>query len=156
MTLKKVYDLKKKILGKGYDDEGTYLNRTITNDSGCYHYEGDEKHSRILLEEWGLQECKAAATPFYEEMNKEDSDEEEELKADRARSTRRAIARINYMAQDRPDLGFAANMLSRQMARPRKGDELLLKRVVRYLVSHPKCELLYRWQVQPEEVTAHG
>ena len=60
---------------------------------------------------------------------------------------------MNYMAQDRPDLAVAANILSRNMARPRVGDDHLLKRVGRYLVRRPVCELVYAWQQMPAEIT---
>ena len=51
---------------------------------------------------------------------------------------RRGVARINYLAQDRPDLAVAANLLARSMAHPKVGDEIKLKRVIRYLKSHPR------------------
>jgi hypothetical protein len=43
------------------------------------------------------------------------------------------------MAQDRADLGVAAKMLSQSMADPQMGDEVALKRVIRYLKSFPVC-----------------
>ena len=75
-------------------------------------------------------------------MNKED-----------ARGYRRGAARLNYMAQDRPDVCVSAKLLSRSMANPRVGDEKLLKKVGRYLVRHPVCEIIYGWQEMPSEVT---
>jgi hypothetical protein len=52
---------------------------------------------------------------------------------------RRGTARVNYMAQERPDLGVAVKMLSQSMADPQMGDEVSLKRVIRYLKSFPEC-----------------
>ena len=50
-----------------------------------------------------------------------------------AKKFRRAAARINYLSQDRPDLNVAARVLAMHMAKPMEGDEVLLKRVLRYL-----------------------
>ena len=56
------------------------------------------------------------------------------------------------MALDRPDLCVAANLLSRAMANPKKGDEKLIKRVCRYLRRHPACVIQYNWQALPGTV----
>ena len=50
------------------------------------------------------------------------------------------------MALDRMDLMVSANKLSRLMSQPRESDFVAVKRVVRYLRSHPVCALQYRWQ----------
>ena len=46
-----------------------------------------------------------------------------EMSKDDAKEFRRCAARLNYMAQDRPDLCVSANLVSRSMAVPRIGDE---------------------------------
>ena len=56
-----------------------------------------------------------------------------------ARRHRRAVAHVVCMAQDRPDLDVAACTLSTTMARPRKGDEVLVKRVCRCIKGRPRC-----------------
>jgi hypothetical protein len=60
---------------------------------------------------------------------------------------------VNYLAQDRPDLAVAASLLSRSMAKPMVGDEVRLKRTLRYLKSHPTCRLEYKWQEAPTAIT---
>ena len=50
-----------------------------------------------------------------------------------AKKYRRAAARINYLSQDRPDLNVASLVLAMHMSKPMKGDEVLVKRVLRYL-----------------------
>ena len=72
--------------------------------------------------------------------------------AEEARSYRRGAARVNYMAQDRPDLAYVANLLSRSMSRPKCGDEQVLKRVGRYLITRPRLELVFRWQPVPDKL----
>ena len=48
------------------------------------------------------------------------------------------------------DLGFASKELAKRMARPRIGDEMGLKRVIRYLLGRPRCVYRYNWQPVPE------
>ena len=56
---------------------------------------------------------------------------------------RRGAARINYLSQDRPDLNVASRLLAMRMANPKKGDELILKRVLRYLKGSPRSVYQY-------------
>ena len=49
--------------------------------------------------------------------------------------------RLNHLAQNRPDIAFAANFLARSMAHPRVGDQVRMKRVIRYLKAHRRCRL---------------
>ena len=72
------------------------------------------------------------------------------LNAQDARAFRGLTARLNYLAQDRPDLQFAAKEVSRRMARPSDKDWALLKHVGRYLVGAPRAVQKFEWQVQPE------
>ena len=65
---------------------------------------------------------------------------------------RRAAARISYMAQDRGDLSFPASHLASKMANPRVGDEVAVKRVLRYLVANPICALWFPFQDEPDEL----
>lgn len=57
----------------------------------------------------------------------------EELSEQEAKRARRAIARVNYMAQDRPDPSVATRVMSQCMARPTEGVIPCIKRVIRYL-----------------------
>ena len=50
------------------------------------------------------------------------------------------------MAQDRPDLDAAACTLSKTMARPRKGDEMLMKRECLYIKGRPRYAQLCEYQ----------
>ena len=101
------------------------------------------------MKEAGLEGAKGAETPG---VRQDEAEEAEELPAKEAALYRRGCARVNYIAQDRADLSFASKELSRTMSRPVKGDEQRLKRVVRYLVSHPRYVVLYPWQEQIREL----
>ena len=84
-----------------------YLDRTIRWTLRGLELEGDEKHVKILQKEWAMEQCSDVDTPITE--NGQDSlNSEEELHEEEARRARRAIARINDMAQDRPDISVAA------------------------------------------------
>jgi hypothetical protein len=127
-----------------------FLGRVISQDSEGFYWEEDPKHRRILLEEWGLTTCKGAATPVSVEK---DLAGDVEMESTEATRYRRGVARVNYLAQDHPDLAVAASLLSRSMAKPMVGDEVRLKRTLRYLKSHPTCRLEYKWQEAPTAIT---
>ena len=59
-----------------------------------------------------------------------------------ATKVRRGIARVNYMAQDRPDLSAVAKTMSQHMSKPHEGVVPLLKRCVKYLKRFPTASLL--------------
>ena len=53
------------------------------------------------------------------------------------------VARANYLAQDRSDIGFAVKELSRSMAKPTECDMAKLKRLGRYLKGCPRAVLIF-------------
>ena len=151
-TLKKKYDLKKDILKKSGYGEVKYLNRSIRHMDGHFEKEGDPKHVELLVKEWGMEHCKPVDTPITK--NGQDClNDGDELKDDDAKKVRRAIARINYMSQDRADLSVAARVLSQGMARPREGAVQGVKRVIRYLKGTSRCVLLINPSVAEEEMS---
>ena len=70
-----------------------------------------------------------------------------------AKRYRRAVARINYMSQDRCDLSSASKVLTQSMANPRAGDEALVKRVIRYLRRFPRSVNFMQFQEWPNKIT---
>ena len=83
-----------------------------------------------------------------------DQDEELLNSAD-AKVFRGLAARLNYLAQDRPDLQYAAKEASRRMARPSERDWCLLKRIGRYLVGAPRAVQTFAWQSAPETLDTY-
>ena len=69
---------------------------------------------------------------------------------------RSMVALINYISQDRPDLGYCSTELSRTMANPRVGDEICLKRVIRYLARYPVAAISYLWQSSSTGLLAYS
>ena len=68
---------------------------------------------------------------------------------------RAVAARINFLAQDRAELLFAAKEDSRHMSAPCKGDLGPIKRIGRFLLGRPKSVTLYAWQDVPNGITAY-
>jgi hypothetical protein len=134
------YDLKRSVLTKDVPCESSYLNRSIRWTGESFEIEGDRKHAQLLKHEWGMESCKPVDTPITKQ-NAEELNTGALLQEDAARKARRAIARINYMAQDRPDLSVAARVLSQGMAQPHEGIQVGIKRVIRYLARCPRCVL---------------
>ena len=63
---------------------------------------------------------------------------------------RRAAARINYIALDRPDLSFASRVASSSMSSPKEGDDQIIKRIIRYLKGKPRVAIKYQFQSESE------
>ena len=147
-SLEKEFELKYDILGDGPTEKTVvqFLGRLVTWTRGGIRYEGDPKHVNILLGEWEMLDAKAVSTPGVAAEKNIEEWEENAMSKGNATRFRRAAARINYMALDRPDLGFAAKELSRAMAIPTEGDAVRLKRTLRYLRGAPRMALFYKWQ----------
>ena len=124
------------------DLETTYLNRTLRVTEHGVEITGDRKHADILLKEWGLQgQSKEVNTPSLKELD-ENNHNGEELQGEMANKVRRGIARINYMAQDSPDLLAAAKAMAQHMSKPREGVLNSIKRCVRYLKKYPESTMM--------------
>ena len=67
---------------------------------------------------------------------------------------RSLVARLNYLAQDRPDLSYAAKELSRHMSAPSEKDWADLKKLGRYLVGCPRVVQKFNWQKRFEVMHA--
>ena len=145
-ALEKKFSLKTSVLGSQPEEkkEVKFLNRLIRWTPEGLEVEGDPRHAQTLLEEWEMTECKPVETPGVKKAAA--TTEREEMSPAEATRYRRAAARVTYMAQDRPDLAFAAKELAKNMARPKCGDEVEVKRVIRYLRGRPRGHLSYPWQ----------
>ena len=96
-----------------------------------------------------MKNANATKTPGEEE--REDHVElMEELGTREAREFRGLAARANYLAQDRPDIQYAAKEVCRGMARPLKMHVKALRRLARYLVGAPRLIWQFGWQGHEE------
>ena len=122
-------------------DEVTFLGRHIRWTGSGIEIEADPKHVKILLREWGMEDCNPCDNP----IDNEPQSVEEPIAAGQATLFRRAVARLNYLGHDRPDLNVASRLMAMRMANPRKGDEAMVKRTLRYLKGQPRSVYKYGW-----------
>ena len=73
-----------------------------------------------------------------------------------ARRYRAIVARLNYLATDRPDLQYATKECCKRMARPMCADWARLKRVGRYLKGYGRLIQLLPWEARKFEFVGHA
>ena len=72
------------------------------------------------------------------------------------RTEYRAIsARINYLAQDRPDIQFQAKEICRFMQNPTSSDWNKIKKLGKYLRGRMRVVYRFRWQEKPMTITGY-
>ena len=150
-SLSKEFELKAETLGTGEGEilSASFLGRTIRRTERGYEYECDQKHAKVLLDEWSMSDSRPVSSPGTA-IDKADlqskAEEEEPLEQKDATIYRRAAARMNFMSLDRADLSDATKESSRGMAKPTKGDVVRLKRTLRHLCGSPRVLNLFAWQ----------
>ena len=144
------------ILGEDTGEEKStkYLNRILKWTEDGITYEHDPKHIVNILKELGMEDCKGVGTPGVKEA--EQNNDDEKLGTREASTMRRVIAIMNYISQDRMDIGYAVKEVARMMANPTQRTSRTVKRLARYLAEHPRCATLYRWQCEPENFTTYS
>ena len=153
--LEKTYELKVQLAGwqSGDNRELSFLGRTIRLLPSGVELEGDDKHVKGLIEEWKMQECCSVSTPYEKPKGNDDPPEERlPMSSQDATLFRRAAARINYVALDRPDLSFSSRVAAGKMSQPLIGDDMLIKRAIRYLKGKPRVSLFYGFQEPPSDI----
>ena len=118
------------------------LNRILKWSGTGITYEADPRNAELLARDLG------ATGPAVTTAGVKPAKEEEEkpLEGVAVRQYRSGAARANYLAQDRPDLSFAAKELCRHMSAPTETNWAALLRIVRYLKAEPRVVYRYLWQ----------
>eukprot|EP00973_Karenia_brevis_P036614 5046527-Karenia_brevis.AAC.1 len=133
--LAKEYSIKSELLGPGKHDKKQIrvLNRVIAWKPWGIEYEADQRHTDIIVKQLGLQKAKAVTSPVMPECVEAVRRREQEEPLNKADSSqyRGLAARLNYLAQDRPDLQYAAKLVAQHMSSLRASDWNLPKRVGR-------------------------
>ena len=126
------YEIKSQVLGPEADchSEIRILNRIIRWGDYGIEYEPDQRHADLVIQELGLTRGKPVNTPILTENV--DKFNETPLPAGEAQRYRSIAARLNFLAQGRPDLQFASRTVAKHMAAPMVGSMELLKRIGRY------------------------
>ena len=111
--------------------EITILGRIVRWKEWGIEFEADPRHRKLLLEHFGFDE-KSRELSVTGVTEEEEEGDEEELNGEEARAYRGVTARLNYLAQDSPEIQFPVKEVCRGMAKPKRGDWKKLKRVVRF------------------------
>ena len=115
--LKKHYEVKRSIVGPGYLSSDVFLGRPIRWTDAGLEWAANTKHVKSLLTDHKMSQCKAMSTPLtMDQISMDERDSGELLNWEDARRFRGSVARINYLAQDRPDLSLAACVLSTRIS----------------------------------------
>ena len=125
------------MLGAGPKDasEIIMLNRRVQWTEAGIRISPDPRHVKDIIEELGLKGAKPADTPMIvSQSSKKDSDSRALSMRD-ATLYRRLVAKLNYLAMDRPDIRYAASTMGIQASSPKDADMVRLKRVVRFLIG---------------------
>ncbi len=129
-----------------------YLNRILEWKGTGIDYEHDPKHVQAILSELGMLTSNPVGTPGV----KDGVNSNEKLGLKEASTLRRVIAILNYMSQDRMDIGYAAKECAREMSNPSEGTARAVKRLARYLRWCPRRVYHYRWQQEPLGFTTYS
>ena len=125
--LNSAYQMKFQRVGHNHDLEASYLNRTLRWTTEGIEWCPHPRHVKTILRDLGLETASAVSTPLTGDLLTPSTAKEMDEKA--ARNYRAVAARINYLAQDRPDLAVASCVAASRMSAPRDGDDANLTRI---------------------------
>jgi hypothetical protein len=150
------YDIKAQLLGpeKDCQSEIKILNRIIRWGSSGLEYEPDQRHAEIVISELGLMKAKPVSTPSI--MENAEKFNETPLSSEQAQKYRSLAARVNFLAQDRPDLQFASRRVSKHMSTPSVGSWEMLKRIGRYLKGAARKVQHFMWSSSDEDLSGYA
>ena len=156
--LEKHYEIKTQVLGPGSEDlqQVRVLNRVLTWTKEGIHYEADPRHAEIVCEQLGLKDAKGVVTPGTKDEGTTKENRDDKLDEAQAYKYKSLVARLNYLAPDRPDIAFSVKELARSMSNPAKGCQDKLKRIGRYLLTKPRAVIKYRWQTVQDKIRVYS
>ena len=113
-------------------------------------YECDQRHADLIVSNLGLTGGNSRVTPGI----KCDAPENYPALSGGDRVMYRSnVARGIYISQDRPDISFAVEELSRQQSCPVESEFESLKRLGRYLTGSSRLVQMFRYQDESQLVT---
>ena len=167
-TLAQKYKIKTEKLGAGAHDakEVRVLNKVIRYTDEGLELEADPRHAELVVRDLGLEDAKTCKTPGVKaetrrtvkksgEEDQEDAEDEQAMAPRDATQYRAVVARLNYMAADRPDIQFAVKEVARNMSAPLASHWHALKRIGTYLKGRPRLVLKYHWQQTPSTAVTY-
>lgn len=151
------YELKTQVLGptKGDSQQVKVLNRVLRWTEQGIEYEAVPRHAEIIIKDLNLDKAKGVSSPGTKEEGRTKENCKDALNDDRASEYRAIVAKMNYLAADRPDIAFSVKEAAREMSKPTIGGCDRLKRIGRYLCTRPRLVKIFKWQVTPKQVTIY-
>ena len=151
--LKDKYELKVRgRLGSGQNDKKSIdmLGRTIKLHEWGITWEGDGRHRKLIMEQFGLCENSKILTKNGYKDEEDEESSPKKLNVHEIKAYRTLAARMNYMAQDNLAIQFAAKEVCRRMSSPDEEDFARAKRLARFIVGVVTVEWEYPWQDEEE------
>jgi hypothetical protein len=145
--MKEWYELKVKArLGDGPEDdkETDILGRIVRCTAAGFEYEADPRHRQKVIEALGFSEKTKglSVNGRVEDL----AEELIELEAAECTPFRALAARLNYLAQDAPEVQFAAKEVCRDMAKPNQDSWRKLKILARFILERKSVVWSFEWQ----------
>ena len=154
------YEIKvRAILGPDEEDdkEVVILGRTVQWCSWGISWEADKKHRKLLMEKFGYDEkTKPLTSNGDTELHQDDEEEQQLVTKSEATEFRGAVARVNFLSQDSPELMYPSKELSTEMANPVNGAWKRLKRNARFVKARKSVIWDYPWQDECKEVHVYA
>jgi hypothetical protein len=145
--MKEWYELKVKArLGDGPEDdkETDILGRIVRCTAAGFEYEADPRHRQKVVEALGFSEKTKglSVNGRVEDL----AEELVELEAAECTPFRALAARLNYLAQDAPEVQVAAKEVCRDMAKPNQDSWRKLKILARFILERESVVWSFEWQ----------
>ena len=105
---------------------------------------------------WDMSTSFGLETPgLIDEYDVSSHEIAEFMSKEEAAKCRRTAAKLNYLSLDNPMIAFASKEASRSMSSPKQGEEIKLKRILRFLRKRPTTTYRYEWQDHPGELAGY-
>eukprot|EP00253_Pinus_taeda_P032251 PITA_32251 len=98
------------------------------------------KYARNLLENFGMDQCRSAATPLQQNLKLSSDDGTKEVDATKYRQL---VGSLIYLTTTKPDLAYFVSVLSQFMSKPLESHWVVEKSVLRYLCGTVSYGILY-------------
>ena len=111
---------------------------------------------REALDEWEMREAKEVETRgMTDEYDAQSFLNADLMSKESAAKYPRTAAKPNYLALGNPWITFASKAASRSVSSPRQGEEVKLKRILRFLQERLTTTYLNEWQDRPGELIGY-
>lgn len=117
----------------------------IQNEDGIFI--SQKKYAKTILKKFGMEGCNSVPTPLVvnEKLQKEDGSKEVD-----ASIYRSLVGSLLYLTATRPDIMYAASLLSRFMHKPTQIHFGTAKRVLRYIQGSMEYGIMFERNVVPK------